>query len=269
MSESNAAKDKLEANRVGKLPSVYLLPDFIDEIAEARLLSQVHSRGRWKQLSGRRLQEYGGTVHQKHGLLQAPLPSWMRALTERVASETGLWNGALPNHVLLNAYPPGSGIMSHQDGPLYDPCVCILSLGCPATMHFKRKQPLHQQQQQQPGPGSGFVSSPDQTLRSRQHSPESSCQPVQAAETGAESATHINPALSVLLMPRSLLIFRHSAYEECLHGIDEVVQDHFSHQEDDLTLYGLQAPCSLHRKSERVSLTIRRVPRVRRGLLRL
>ncbi|KAK9868265.1 hypothetical protein WJX84_009002 [Apatococcus fuscideae] len=63
-------------------------------------------------------------------------------------------------------------------------------------------------------------------------------------------------------MPRSLLIFRHSAYEECLHGIDEVVQDHFSHQEDDLTLYGLQAPCSLHRKSERVSLTIRRVPRV-------
>ena len=29
----------------------------------------------------------------------------------RVASETGLWNGLLPNHVLLNAYPPGSGIM--------------------------------------------------------------------------------------------------------------------------------------------------------------
>ena len=29
----------------------------------------------------------------------------------RVASETGLWSGLLPNHVLLNAYPPGSGIM--------------------------------------------------------------------------------------------------------------------------------------------------------------
>ena len=78
---------KLEASRVGKLPSVYLLPDFIDEAAEARLLSQIHSRGRWKQLSGRRLQEYGGTVHQKHGLLQASLPSWMSALTERSSNQ--------------------------------------------------------------------------------------------------------------------------------------------------------------------------------------
>ena len=134
----------LEASRVGSLPSVYLLPDFIDEAAEARLLSQIHSRGRWKQLSGRRLQEYGGTVHHKHGLLQSPTPDWISNLMKRwisilfhitrhifdlprdvhnahrsstccrVASETGLWTGVLPNHVLLNAYPPGGGIMVRQ-----------------------------------------------------------------------------------------------------------------------------------------------------------
>lgn len=134
----------LEASRVGSLPSVYLLPNFVDEAAEAKLLSQIHKRGRWKQLSGRRLQEYGGTVHHKHGLLQAPLPDWMSDLMKRwisilvhttqhifdlprdnhnahqsdfscrVASETGLWNRALPNHVLLNAYPPGGGIMVRQ-----------------------------------------------------------------------------------------------------------------------------------------------------------
>ena len=49
----------------------------------------------------------------------------------------------------------------------------------------------------------------------------------------------------------------------------QAMQDCFSHQADDLTLYGLDAPCSLQRNSERVSLTIRRVPRVRKGLLRL
>lgn len=32
------------------------------------------------------------------------------------------------NHVLVNEYQPGQGIMAHQDGPLYTPAVAILSL---------------------------------------------------------------------------------------------------------------------------------------------
>ena len=43
------------------------------------------------------------------------------------------------NHVLVNSYLPGEGIMPHQDGPLYHPAVCILSLGCPAIVRFWRK----------------------------------------------------------------------------------------------------------------------------------
>ena len=37
-----------------------------------------------------------------------------------------------PNHVLINAYPPGSGILPHTDGPAYEPQTATLSLGCPA-----------------------------------------------------------------------------------------------------------------------------------------
>jgi len=32
------------------------------------------------------------------------------------------------NHVLLNEYPKGVGIMPHTDGPLYYPFVCDISL---------------------------------------------------------------------------------------------------------------------------------------------
>ena len=40
------------------------------------------------------------------------------------------------NHVLVNEYRAGEGIMPHQDGPLYTPAVAIASLGCGATMRF-------------------------------------------------------------------------------------------------------------------------------------
>lgn len=46
-----------------------------------------------------------------------------------------------PNHVLLNTYAPSSGIFDHQDGPVYEPIACILSLNSPAIMHFKPKLP--------------------------------------------------------------------------------------------------------------------------------
>jgi alkylated DNA repair protein alkB family protein 6 len=34
-----------------------------------------------------------------------------------------------PNHVLINEYLPGQGIMPHKDGAAYHPVVCTLSLG--------------------------------------------------------------------------------------------------------------------------------------------
>lgn len=77
------------------------------------------------QVSGRRLQNYGGSVTPK-GLLAATLPAWLAALGARMARDTAIFGcqqdscgqsgvgdaaAALPNHVLVNAYAPGSGIM--------------------------------------------------------------------------------------------------------------------------------------------------------------
>ncbi len=39
-----------------------------------------------------------------------------------------------PNHVLINEYLPGVGIMPHKDGSAYHPVVCTVSLGAPLCL---------------------------------------------------------------------------------------------------------------------------------------
>lgn len=94
--------------------------------------------------AGRRLQNLGGIIH-KQGLISAPLPSWLQPLVARLAAETGIYGNVggdvgQPNHVLVNAYQPGEGILPHEDGPLYHPAVAILGLGAPAVVRFAHKR---------------------------------------------------------------------------------------------------------------------------------
>jgi len=70
------------------------------------------------QVSGRRLQTHGGTVHESKGLLQTPLPAWLARLARRLAADTAAFGIAdkdgrplEPNHVLINAYTAEQGIM--------------------------------------------------------------------------------------------------------------------------------------------------------------
>lgn len=44
------------------------------------------------------------------GLLQSPLPGWLGSLLNRIDSDLGIFEGPA-NHVLLNAYEPGEGIL--------------------------------------------------------------------------------------------------------------------------------------------------------------
>lgn len=66
---------------------------------------------------------------------------WLGSIVERLFKETGVYGTDRPNHVLLNGYSPGQGIFNHQDGPIYHPAVCILSLGSTAVMNFRRRLP--------------------------------------------------------------------------------------------------------------------------------
>ena len=92
------------------------------------------------QVSGRRLQNHGGVVHQK-GLIPAPLPSWLQPLVGRLGALLGqeLYGGGAPNHVLVNAYAPGEGIMvrapMHCMGTVAASCWAACNIGCTAARH--------------------------------------------------------------------------------------------------------------------------------------
>ncbi len=66
-------------------------------------------------------------------------------------------------------------------------------------------------------------------------------------------------AASVILPPRSLLVFRGDAYTQCLHGIDAVEAESIDGSVANAEQFGLQIGDTLPRTGPRISLTIRRV----------
>ena len=70
---------------------------------------------------------------------------WLKPLMDRLKVDTESTGLGAPNHVLANYYcaasskHPAQGIMAHEDGPVYFPCACIISMGASAVMHFHKK----------------------------------------------------------------------------------------------------------------------------------
>eukprot|EP00800_Vazella_pourtalesii_P020624 TRINITY_DN735_c8_g1_i1.p1 TRINITY_DN735_c8_g1~~TRINITY_DN735_c8_g1_i1.p1 ORF type:complete len:224 (+),score=35.80 TRINITY_DN735_c8_g1_i1:301-972(+) len=116
--------------------TAYYIPNFLTETQQQDLIHAIYSapKPKWTSLSNRRLQNWGGYPHPK-GMVTEPMPSW---LSDQIISvtTTGLFGDKTPNHVLINEYTPGQGIMPHLDGPLYHPVVVNISLSAPVLMDF-------------------------------------------------------------------------------------------------------------------------------------
>jgi len=133
----------LEEVQIKSLPSSsYYISDFISQEEEQLLLSRIATapKPRWKQLTHRRLQTWPSDL-TKNTLLDSPLPRWLtdpifdRLLSCPISvaeSNRNIFTDSphhAPNHVLINEYLPGEGIMPHKDGAAYHPVVCTISLG--------------------------------------------------------------------------------------------------------------------------------------------
>ncbi|KAM4608538.1 alpha-ketoglutarate-dependent dioxygenase alkB homolog 6 [Polymixia lowei] len=204
-------------------PTAYYIPDFISEDEEVYLLEQVYKspRTKWTQLSGRRLQNWGGSPHPK-GMLAEKIPAWLQKYCEKISS-LGAFSGKTANHVLVNEYKPGEGIMPHEDGPLYHPTVTTISLGSHTLLDFYT-------------PVSNLGMEAPQTEESRY-------------------------LFSLLVRPRSLLILQDDMYQTLLHGIQAQDQDTLTDRVLNLPAAG-SLPGETLTRSTRVSLTIRHVPKV-------
>ncbi|XP_047383578.1 alpha-ketoglutarate-dependent dioxygenase alkB homolog 6 isoform X3 [Sciurus carolinensis] len=265
MEEQDARVPALESFRVEQAPPViYYVPDFISKEEEEYLLRQVFNapKPKWTQLSGRKLQNWGGLPHPR-GMVPERLPPWLQRYVDKV-SDLSLFGGLAANHVLVNQYLPGEGIMvsvpawecpfgpeggrgrllpcpalvpapqPHEDGPLYYPTVSTISLGSHTVLDFyEPRQPEDDDPVEQPRP-------PPQ------------------------------PTTSLLLEPRSLLVLRGAAYTRLLHGIAATRVDVLDAASlpPNATACRSALPGAHLVRGTRVSLTIRRVPRVlRAGLL--
>merc|ERR1719423_554400 len=108
-------------------PKVYYVSDFVSKQEEFYLWRSVYGapNTKWTVLRNRRLQNWGGTPSPE-GMLVEPLPRWMDELSAQL-TRLGCFGGRSPNHVLVNEYLPNQGIMAHEDGPAFHPCVCTVS----------------------------------------------------------------------------------------------------------------------------------------------
>ncbi|XP_029427407.1 alpha-ketoglutarate-dependent dioxygenase alkB homolog 6 [Rhinatrema bivittatum] len=237
MEETGSRISALEAFYVGQVPrTVYYVPEFITSAEEASLLQQVYNapKPKWTQLSGRRLQNWGGLPHPR-GMLAEKLPDWLQKYAEKISS-FGVFGGNVANHVLVNEYRPGEGIMPHEDGPLYFPTVTTISLGSHTLLDFYHpiSRGQHRADEQ--------VTTP-QTEQDRYF-------------------------LSLLVEPRSLLVLGEDMYSCYLHGIRPATSDVITENVANV------ASCSSYRdkplpRETRVSLTIRYVPKVLRTTISL
>ena len=79
--------------------------------------------GTWPRLTHarRRVAVFDGTLR--------PLPPLLRRLARTLVAAGAFPPASPPNHVLVNEYRPGEGILPHTDGPAYESRTATISLG--------------------------------------------------------------------------------------------------------------------------------------------
>ncbi|KAL2181661.1 uncharacterized protein P884DRAFT_274143 [Thermothelomyces heterothallicus CBS 202.75] len=144
----------LEACRIGSLPpAAYYIADFISEQEAETILRKVETapKARWRQLTHRRLQTWPSDLVKDTLVDARPLPDWLEEpVVSRILSiplsdgQPNIFANSphgRPNHVLINEYPPNTGIMPHKDGSAYYPVVCTVSLGSSLCLNlYKSKE---------------------------------------------------------------------------------------------------------------------------------
>jgi len=178
---------ELEKYRVFGVPDkVYYIPDFITALDEEQLIHQIKRTPgpRWTQLSKRRLQNWGGVPHPK-GMIAETIPAWLQTYVNRV-NHLQIFGEKSANHILLNEYTSGQGIMPHLDGDLFYPTISTISLGSHAVLNFYTKESGEEQE---------IVDFVDRL------------------------------ECSLYVEPRSLLILQDTMYTSLLHGIQETAKD--------------------------------------------
>lgn len=159
--------DGIDFARIASLRGTgFYIADFITEDEEEFLIQKITSvpRPRWTYLSHRRLQTWPSALTKYNILFESPLPPGLISpIIQPRFDKLGIFVDSshdAPNHVLINEYTPGQGIMPHEDGSAYYPLVATVSLGAPIVLdlYTKRKsQGQEGQDEEKKNGGRNFV----------------------------------------------------------------------------------------------------------------
>ncbi|KAI1611713.1 alkylated DNA repair protein alkB 6 [Exophiala viscosa] len=129
----------------GLPPSCYYIPSFITAAEEVHITYETQKlpEARWTVLSHRRLLSLPSvlTGPARDKLIDAPLPPFLDSIVARL-KQGGYFKTSThqsPNHVLINEYKSGEGIMPHEDGPAYNPITATVSLGSHTVLEIYKK----------------------------------------------------------------------------------------------------------------------------------
>uniref|UniRef100_A0A0N5BYI8 Fe2OG dioxygenase domain-containing protein n=1 Tax=Strongyloides papillosus TaxID=174720 RepID=A0A0N5BYI8_STREA len=118
--------------------TIRYIPNFITDEEEEYLLHLINNAPlpKWDYLSHRRLQMYGGIINKNKVLIpDEGFPQGLNYVIDKIMSvKNGFEINKRPNHLLVNEYLPGQGIMPHTDGDAYYPLVATISLGSPILL---------------------------------------------------------------------------------------------------------------------------------------
>lgn len=209
--------------KVLKAPSeAYYIPNFITTEEEEKLLQSVANapKPKWTQLSNRRLQNWGGHPHAK-GMVPEKIPQWLDSYLSKLGS-MNIFDGKIPNHVLVNEYLPGQGIMPHLDGPIFYPTISTITLGSHTVLDFYKQ-----------------------------------LDDVEDSSAAPFSSRYVS---SFLLERRSLVCFKEDMYSVYMHGIDDLKEDIL--KEKKILNLDVSDENEIRVRETRVSLTIRHFPKV-------
>lgn len=140
----------LEPHRVGDIPDIYYIPEYIsgDEEEQIMRIVQQTPKELKTQLTKRTVQEWGCTMCgdcNKSFVSDRNMPQWIDAYNDMLLHDGIFSPSTFPNSVRVHEYQASDCIGAHCDGPIYVPLVAILSLGSPCVMFFHtRREPYDQ-----------------------------------------------------------------------------------------------------------------------------
>ncbi|CCW63857.1 unnamed protein product [Phytomonas sp. EM1] len=190
--------------RVGSIPSIFYLPDYLTPEEEEVILASVRETPTALKttLPKRTAQEWGGALCEvcRGGFVsEGNFPAWVRSCSDRLLRDGLFTPSTFPNAVRVHEYAAGEGIGPHVDGPIYVPVVAVLSLGGAAAMGFAPRTPPHE---------TSPMEHYEDTFR--------------FADGPIARRGRVQ---TVVLEPRSLLLFTGDAYFFHPHGVSDAAVD--------------------------------------------